>query len=50
MASALGDTKKMSINKIRRQLNKMKMLSSAQAGFIQLMLQKIDRKSKPIKK
>lgn len=31
-------------------LKKMKLLSNAQAGFIQLELQKIDRRSKPIKK
>ena len=34
----------------KKHLRKMKMLSRCQANFIQIILQKIDRRSKPIKK
>lgn len=38
------------VNKANKHLRKMKDLSVCQANFMQVLLQKIDRRSKPIRK
>ena len=48
MQNVLPDVKKVPTKKLKRHLEKMQKLSKVQAGFIQLVLSKIDRRSKPI--